>query len=103
MGNAETLYRRAVAQDILEVAVGSMGLIECGIVRIDDRGVSIDQDIPGAWHSAMEVDEPGSPDARSVDFSYVSACRGRERRQDEEREAQLKQRGTTLTCWTSCW
>jgi hypothetical protein len=67
MGKTEPLYRRAVAQDILEVAVGGMSLIEFGIFRIDDRGVWIDEDIPqrGAWHPAMEIDEPGSLDARS--------------------------------------
>jgi hypothetical protein len=67
MGRTEPLYQRAVAQDILTVVVGDMGLIEFGIFLIDDRGVWIDENIPqgGAWHPALEIDEPGSLDARS--------------------------------------
>jgi hypothetical protein len=65
MGSSELQYGQAVARAILEVAAQD----EIGtIFRIDDKGVWVDD--PGtalhAWHPAMEISVPGSPDPLSV-------------------------------------
>ena len=64
MEMSEPQYGEAVARAILEVAADDM---VGSIFRIDGRGVWIDDPVSTfhAWHPAMSIDAPGSPDPLS--------------------------------------